>query len=541
MHARTSELGSGPSVTQGIPRAVTLTELLAGQAAHSADATAVEDSYGNALTYRELSDLSGRIAARLRGLGVVRGDRVGICMPKCVNAVACIHGTLKVGAAYVPVDYSSPPERNRFIFTNCRAKVICTDEPRAATFEPLAASRDPSHVCVFPGQAPSGVGAPWLDESISAHHHVITPSPTDLAYILYTSGSTGVPKGVMHTHASAMSFINWAADTLRPTPEDRFSSHAPFHFDLSILDLYVPLTAGASVVVIGEELGKQPHELAGFIADQMITVWYSVPSILALLVQFGKLDDKDYSELRTVCFAGEVFPIKHLRDLLATWPGKDYYNLYGPTETNVCTFHQVQPEDHYRTTPLPIGRLCSNARGLIVDDVGGGFKRVRPGEEGMLYVHCSGPTMLGYWSDSERTNASIRVDANGERWYRTGDLVVDDGGGVLTFVGRRDRMVKRHGYRIELGEIEAGLYKLEGVDEAAAVAVDSPAGEGKIIIAFLSMKPGEKPPGIIALKQFCAKNLPSYMSPDRLTVLERLPRTSTDKVNYPELARLAGA
>ncbi|HRP63906.1 MAG TPA: amino acid adenylation domain-containing protein [Phycisphaerales bacterium] len=551
-------------------RVETLSELLHTQSQITPDTTAAEDNYGNTLTYRELDELSGRIAALLHAHGVQRGDRVGICMPKCVNSVACIHAALKVGAAYVPVDYASPPERNRYIFTNCQAKVICTDEPRAKTLEengkPIA------HRLTFPGEAPSGIGSPELSSITSFPSHPITSSPSDLAYILYTSGSTGVPKGVMHTHASAMSFVNWAADTLRPVASDRFSSHAPFHFDLSVLDLYVPLTAGAAVVVIGEHLGKQPHELAEFIAAKSITMWYSVPSILTLLMQFGKLEDKDFARLRTVCFAGEVFPIQHLKQLLSIWPDKDYYNLYGPTETNVCTYHKVQADDHHRSTPLPIGKVCENCSAMIVDVAsmtgGAGFQPVKPGEEGLLYIHCSGPTMHGYWNDAERTNASTFTDSAGERWYCTGDVVVQSKehltttpgsisgreveittvrrrmqtrtvphDAVLTFIGRRDRMVKRHGYRIELGEIEAGLHKLLGVDEAAAVASETP--KGVVITAFFSMKPNEKAPGMIALKQFCAQNLPSYMSPDRFTMLERLPRTSTDKINYPELSRIA--
>lgn len=511
-----------------------LTDWLERWAVATPGAAGVEDSAGNALTYAELDRLARRIASRLHSLGVRKGDRVGVSMPKCVNAVACVYGALKAGGVYVPTDYASPPARNRFIYTNCDAKVICTDEPRAASFSEN--DRPISQLLVFPGAASSGVGAAFLDAENEAWTNDDPPGPDDLAYILYTSGSTGVPKGVAHTHASAMSFVQWAAETLRPGAGDRFSSHAPFHFDLSILDLYVPATAGACVVVVGEDLGKQPHELAGFIADRRLTVWYSVPSILSLLVQFGKLEEKDFSALRAVCFAGEVFPIKHFRDLTAIWPDKDYFNLYGPTETNVCTSHQARkPQDFERDTPLPIGKPCANVRALVVDDA---FKPVGVGAEGVLYIHCSGPTMRGYWGDDERTAASVHTDENGERWYCTGDVVIPDAEGVLTFVGRRDRMVKRHGYRIELGEIEAGLYTHPGVDEAAAVATPTP--KGVVITAFLSPKDGAARPSIIAMKQFCAKALPSYMNPDRFTVLDRLPRTSTDKINYPELGRMAG-
>lgn len=506
-----------------------LHQWLEASASATPHAVAIEDHYGSSLTYAELNALANRIASRLRREGVRKGDRVGVSMPKCVNSVASIYGVLKAGAVYVPTDFSSPPERNRYIYTNCNARVILTDEARAATFSENG--RPISRVLAFPGQAPEGVGAPWLDERDSNWSNDDPLGEDDLAYVLYTSGSTGVPKGVMHTHASAMSFVRWAAETLQPTAADRFSSHAPFHFDLSILDLYVPATCGACVVVIGEDLGKKPHDLAEFIASHRITSWYSVPSILTLLMQHGRIEAKDYSALRIICFAGEVFPIKHFRDLVALWPDKQYYNLYGPTETNVCTFHHVRREDYDRTTPLPIGVPCSNVRALIVDD---SFQPVLPGKEGVLYIHCSGPTMQGYWGDPERTNSSMHTDAAGERWYCTGDVVIPDESGVLTFVGRRDRMVKRHGYRIELGEIEAGLYKNPQVREVAAVATDSP--QGTVITAFITPNEGEKL-SIIGLKQYCAKALPSYMSPDRFVFVDALPRTSTDKVNYPELKR----
>lgn len=511
-----------------------LTDGLARWAQRTPASRAVEDHVGNVVSYGELDALAGQVAHRLSLLGVGPGDRVGLCLPKCVNSVVSIYGILKAGAAYVPVDYSAPPQRNRFIFSNCQARVVITDEVRAPTLE--ADGRPVAPLLAYPGEGPGGVGAPWLEGMDPAFRPARRPEPDDLAYILYTSGSTGVPKGVMHSHASAMSFVTWAAETFKPVAADRFSSHAPFHFDLSVLDLYVPATAGAAVVVIGEDLGKEPHQLAEFIAERRLTVWYSVPSILALLVQFGRLDQRDYSALRTVLFAGEVFPIKHLRDLTTLWPDKAYYNLYGPTETNVCTFHRVQlPIDPSQTTPVPIGVPCSNVRARVWNER---FEQVPPGEEGVLWIEYSGPTMLGYWGDPERTEASSRTDEQGRRWYCTGDVVIPAPDGTLTFVGRRDRMVKRRGYRIELGEIEAGLYAHPEIREAAAVATESP--HGVVITAFVSPEPGAKL-SIIGLKQYCATALPSYMNPDRFRVLDTLPRTSTDKVDYQGLKRMIEA
>jgi amino acid adenylation domain-containing protein len=507
-----------------------LAGLLASAAAAAPDAIAVEDAAGRRLSYRELDAIARRVARRLAAEGVRRGDRVGVCLPKSLASVASIQGILRAGAAYVPVDFSAPPERNATIFRSCQARVLVTDEPRAERLR--GAWSDLPPLFTFPGTAEEFGEPPWLAGAAGADP--APPGPDDLAYILYTSGSTGVPKGVAHTHRSAMSFVRWCESTFRPVPDDRFSSHAPFHFDLSVLDLYAPMTAGARVVLVGEELGKDPHQLGAFIAEKRISIWYSVPSILALLAQFGRLEEHDFSALRSVLFAGEVFPVKHLRALTRLWPGRAYYNLYGPTETNVCTYFRVPAEiPDERETPFPIGIACENCRALVLDEA----DRPAPaGAEGLLAIHASGPVMQGYWGDEERTRAAFHVDADGERWYRTGDVVALDADGSFVYRGRRDRMVKRRGYRIELGEIEAALYKHEDVREAAAVPSEDP--DGVVITAFLSSRSGAKL-SIIALKQFCMRNLPAYMIPDRFTFLPDLPRTSTDKVDYQGLAKLA--
>jgi len=491
-------------------------------------AAAVEDEYGRKLSYAELHDLANRLAARLRAMGLAPGDRAGICMPKSINSLICVLGILKCRAAYVPVDYSAPAERNRFIFSNCQTKVICTDEPRAKA---LASGGDsPAPLLIFPGAAIDGISAPWLNDQKPMVNTEPVPAD-DLAYILYTSGSTGVPKGVMHNQSSAISFVQWALETFQPTDKDRFSSHAPFHFDLSILDIYVPLSVGATLVLVGEELGKDPVRLAPFIAEKKLSVWYSAPSILALMAQYGKLDTFNCSALRHVLFAGEVFPVKHLRTLRRLWPDKAFFNLYGPTETNVCTYHRIPDHiDDDRTEPFPIGVVCNNCRDLVLDE---NLHPVPDGDEGVLYIHASGPVMTGYWQQPDMNAKVFHVDARDQRWYRTGDVVRRGEGGVYTFLGRRDRMVKRRGYRIELGEIEAGLYKNPQVKEAAVVAKES--DEGVTIVAFCVPAAGKL--SIVAMKQFSAAHLPAYMIPDRFVFLDALPRTSTDKVDYQALLR----
>jgi acyl-coenzyme A synthetase/AMP-(fatty) acid ligase len=355
-----------------------------------------------------------------------------------------------------------------------------------------------------------------------------------LAYILYTSGSTGKPKGVTLTQDNAMSFVDWCSDVFLPTPDDRFSSHAPFHFDLSILDIYVPLKHGAALHLISESVGKDPDALASFIADNRLTIWYSTPSILSLLAQFGQLERRDCSSLRIVNFAGEVFPVKHLRSIVERWSQAVFYNLYGPTETNVCTFAKIPasiPAD--RTEPYPIGHLCGHCEGIVLDQPGG--TEVEKGEEGLLYI--AGRSLFqGYWG---RKDPDLFVQRNGKRYYNTGDVVRETAADGYIYVGRRDRMVKRRGYRIELGEIERGLYQNANVREAAVIALPDPAA-GVRIVAYISPQPGQRP-SIIGLKTFCGSVLPSYMNPDAFVVLEALPRTSTDKVDYQGLLRLQQA
>jgi amino acid adenylation domain-containing protein len=355
-----------------------------------------------------------------------------------------------------------------------------------------------------------------------------------LSYILYTSGSTGRPKGVIHTHASALSFVDWCSEVLRPTADDRFSSHAPFHFDLSILDIYVPIKHGATLVLIGEELGKHPQKLADAISQKKLTVWYSTPSILRLLLQFGRLSGLDYSSLRLVLFAGEVFPVKYLTELKSIWSHPTFFNLYGPTETNVCTYLEVPteiPQD--RTEPYPIGFVCSNDRARVVDNAG---RDVPRGQEGELYV-SGGSVMKGYWNLDERTAQAFQIDTHGELWYKTGDIVVQQEDGAYGFMGRRDRMVKKRGYRVELGDIEAALYEHPSIAEAAVVALPQD-GEGVRIQAFVAWS-GEMRPSLIEIKRFCSENLPLYMIPDQFSFQTSLPKTSTDKIDYQKLVELS--
>ncbi len=500
------------------------------------EATAIVDPGEGTITYGGLAHLSDRVRDRLWAMGVRPGDRVGMFLPKSIDSVATIFGILKTGAAYIPVDPDSPAGRAAYILTNAGVRVVVVAARRGTELEAEAGALGatlPLLVLPATGGGRGLVAALEAAEAAAPAPAAATQDPglDGLAYILYTSGSTGKPKGVMLTHRAATSFVDWCSDIFQPGPDDVFSSHAPFHFDLSVLDLYLSLKHGARLVLIGEEQGKDPASLAPLIAAQGISIWYSTPSILSLLAQYGKLERHDFSRLRHVLFAGEVFPVPQLRVTRAAWPHPRYWNLYGPTETNVCTYYELPPGPvpADRTEPYPIGRCCEHLRCRVVDLDG---TDLTPGDEGELIVAGPG-IMTGYWSLPERNATAFLVDGAGVPWYHTGDLVVEEGDGVYIFHGRRDRMVKRRGYRVELGEIEAAFSGHPDVREVAVVA--SSGADGVVTItAWLVPRSGERL-SIIALKKFATEKLPRYMVPDAFGFVPALPRTSTDKVDYQTL------
>lgn len=508
----------------------------AAVAAHPAKVAIVQSPAGH-VTYGDLGRISDGLRDRLVHDGIGTGDRVGIYLHKSIDSIASIFGILKAGGAYVPVDPEGPVERAAYILNNCAVRVVICERSREQTLkDEISKLGNVPILYVIDDQNEGG----RLDALLAARNaqdpapRVPTehPSSEGIAYILYTSGSTGRPKGVTISHRAARAFVDWCSATFEPRADDVFSSHAPLHFDLSIHDIYVPLKHGGTLVLIGEQLGKDPHKLAEEIAQRRISIWYSTPSILSFLAQYGRLERYDHSALRIVLFAGEVFPVPQFRALHRHWPHPRYFNLYGPTETNVCTYHEVKPADLQRADSFPIGKLCEHYTGRVVDE---NDRDVPSGAEGELV--CAGPgVMMGYWNLPDLNAKAFVHDANGTAWYRTGDLVVENADVGYVFHGRRDRMVKRRGFRVELGEIEAALATHPDVKEVAAVSV-ADEKSGVRIRAFLSFL--EHRPSIIDLKQFSVAKLPGYMVPDTFTPLEKLPRTSTDKIDYQTLKDLA--
>jgi amino acid adenylation domain-containing protein len=488
------------------------------------------------LTYHELDEKSDAVAARLVELGAGKGDRVGIYLPKAAEGVIGIYGAMKAGAAYVPIDPSAPESRVCYIANNCGIRHVVSGAKRAKTWEALGTA-GVEHVLAMDTDEPesaAGVevhGAGWIEAGGTP------PDPglidQDLAYILYTSGSTGDPKGVMLSHLNCRAFVEWAVEEYSVTNEDRISSHAPFHFDLSTFDLYSAALTGAPVYLVPAKAALFPAEVAKFITTNEISVWYSVPSILTMLVEKGGLAVGDLPSLRQMLFAGEVFPTKYLSRIMRRLPHVAFANLYGPTETNVCTAYTVpEPPDEDGPT-ISIGKAISNVETFVVDETD---NLVEPGEVGELLVR--GPTvMAGYWGDPERTRERLLASPvprhNGDPIYRTGDLVEEMPDGNYRFLGRRDNQIKSRGYRIELGDIEAALNAHPEVVEAAALAIPDEMISNRII-AYVSVSAeiGDR-----ELTSFCAERIQRYMVPEAILIERALPKTSTGKIDRQTLLK----
>ncbi|MGA8117476.1 MAG: amino acid adenylation domain-containing protein [Actinocatenispora sp.] len=481
-----------------------LHDLVAGAAARTPDALAVGGPCGP-MSYGQLDHRANVLANTLAAAGVGRGDRVLVWSPKSAAAIAATQAVLRLGAAYVPVDPLTPAERVSTIARGCAARALCAPAE-------LLARR--------PGSLPDDLGCVDLDEHDPARPGTPVSTavdPDDPAYILYTSGSTGTPKGVCISHRNALAFVDWAVAELAPGPRDRFANHASFSFDLSVLDLYAAFATGAAVCPVPTEFAYAPKRLVEFLHEERISVWYSVPSVLMLMQRDGGLlDQPPPRSLRALLFAGEPYPVQHVRRL-AEWTGARLLNLYGPTETNVCTFHEVGAADLRRDTPVPIGTACGGDRAWARKPDG---STAVPGEEGELLV--SGPTVfLGYWGEPPH-----------EGPYATGDRVRVCPDGSFDYLGRGDGMVKVRGYRIELSEVTAALHTCPGVVEAAVGVVGQ--GLERRLTAFVVRDPG-KTVGNVGLRRHLAARLPPHMIPDDVRFVEDLPRTARGKLDLADL------
>jgi amino acid adenylation domain-containing protein len=506
------------------------------------DATAIVSGAGTeAVSYAQLERSSNQLAHLLQAVGCKKGDRVCILMPKSPAAVLSMLGALKAGCMHVPIDSSSPAARIRQILDSCENRCILASGNVAPLLDELLA--DP--------QLRARISVGWLDSQpltarsfqpafSKADLEAASPTPLpqqctsdDGSHILFTSGSTGVPKGVVITHSNVISFVAWALTHFRIDHTDRFSGHTPFHFDLSTFDIFGTLTAGAQLHLVPPEFALLPAKLVEFIRTSELTQWFSVPSVLNYLAKFDALKDVSFPALRRVLWCGEVLPTPALIYWMQHLPHIPFTNLYGPTEATIASsYYDVPrcPEDPKAS--IPIGKACDGEEILVLGDK---LQPLPAGETGDLYIAGAGLSP-GYWRDPAKTEAAFLCDPQNpsHRLYRTGDLAWLGEDGLVYFVGRADTQIKVRGYRIELGEIETALNSIGTLQECAVVAVaNENFGGWMICCAYVARKGEEVAPN--ALREHLKKLIPSYMFPVRWRAYEGLPKNANGKIDRPRL------
>lgn len=489
------------------------------------------------ISFKEVQHKSTQLAIKLQEQGVQKGDRLGIYMPRCIETTIAVYGILKLGAIYVPLDPFSPVERTVSVVKDCNIKHIVSIARQVKKLEKLVALTDINVVLGVNKEIPDCKTISW--EVIFKNTTTSFEAPNilgdDLAYILYTSGSTGRPKGIMHTHASALAFVQLATD-LYKMQDEIYGMHAPLHFDPSVQGYFGGPYAFAKTIIVSDAHTKMPASLAELIEKEKITIWFSVPLALIQMLRDGGLEYRDMSSLKWVLFSGEVFPTKHLRSLMLQWSFANFSNIYGPTETNQCTYYHIATPPETDLS-IPIGSIWGNTDYKIINAQN---KEVISGKAGELIIRTA-TMMKGYWNNPELTQKSLFIETNAvgleDVYYRSGDQVKLDQEGRLLFLGRNDSQIKLRGYRIELGEIENVLNTHSCVQETVALIVRNEIIDKKelftLIIASenVALDPED-------VKKFCQKKLPIYAVPDHIQFLKKFPRTASGKINRKQLEKM---
>jgi len=500
------------------------------------------------MSYSEVDEASDRVAGFLIRSGIGIGDRVGLFVPKSPEAVVAVFGILKAGAAYVPIDVQLPPSRALFIIENCGIRVLFTsfEHFRRLSSDDSSGGLKGVRAVFADRKTRRGVKPPagvvWDDilGQPAREHISVGMADVDPAYILYTSGSTGMPKGVVISHANAMAFVSMAYRHFAVTTDDRLASHAPLHFDLSVFDLYVAMKAAATVVLFPEYLSAFPVRLVEYMHEKKVSVWNSAASVLVRLAERGKMGRFPFDGLRLVHFSGDVMPLKYLKMLRELMPKAEFYNIYGQTEANSSMGYRVGRLPESPGGQIPIGRPFPNFEVFALDEHGEAVSA--PGIEGELYIKSS-TVALGYWQDPTLTKEKFvqdpRQPGSQVRVYKTGDIVRSGEDGNFYFVGRKDHMVKSRGYRIELQEVERVIASHPLVGHVAVIALPDES-IGNKLIAFVSPAEGGRLDSN-DLAAYCANSLPKYMVPEVFELQGALPMTSSGKIDRTSLARQASA
>ncbi len=478
--------------------------------------------------YSELETLSNKIAHFLLAKKVKQGDIVAIFNEKSDLAYAAMLACLKIGAIYTNLDQNSPVERLRKMIGLCKPVIFFSPEISYNLLKECHYSSTKLVLYTSPAFKESladfSASYPQINMGVAGN----TP-----AYLMFTSGSTGFPKGVIISHSAVLNFIQWTKTTYNTTDKDVFTNINPMHFDNSVFDFYASLFTGAGLVPVPESLSRNPRKLLDALNHIKPTIWFGVPSMFVYVLTMRALKDSDLPDLRIVSFGGEGFPKNQLRNLwIILGKRVQFINVYGPTEcTCICTSYVISDEDMNIDELLPLGPMAPNFGFLIIDSKG---KQVKDGEIGELII--TGPNVgLGYYNNPEKTKEVFVQHLQNKNFkeivYKSGDMVrYSKLENLLYFCGRKDNQIKRMGYRIELEEIENALGSLNYIEENGVIFHRSENDNGKLIACVCSKINDEN-----KILNDLVKYIPLYMIPDYFRFYDHLPKNQNGKIDRLKL------
>ena len=477
----------------------------------------------SSFTFCDLQDSAKRIATRLIDAGLYK-EPVAVALGQSVEAIAAFLGAAYAGCFYTPLDIDMPESRVRKILETLEPGAVITNSVYSEKM--AAAFGEQKQIWLY-----DDIVQNQADEEAVAdvRKRLID---TDVLYVLFTSGSTGIPKGVIIGHRSVIDYIDWVQETFHIGSGSVLGNQAPFYFDNSVLDIYSTLKTGATAYIIPRKCFAFPIRLLEYVRDKKINTVFWVPSVLTQIANYELLDECDIDCLHTVLFAGEVMPTRHLNLWRKRLPDACFANLYGPTEITVdCTYY-IADRELSDAEPVPIGIPCRNSDILVLNEEG---KLVQDDEKGELCVRGSS-LAYGYYKNPEKTAAAfVQNPLNPcypERIYRTGDIVHYNARGEIIYDGRKDFQIKHLGHRIELGEIETAAASLSSVKMACCLF---DAEKAQIVLCYVGDTAAKE------LREQLMHLVPEYMVPKRYEQLEAMPLNLNGKIDRVKLnERFAG-